>query len=310
FHAGDIPASAVPAQADAAIREIAGALSSTPRPHRNHPYWAGGLALHRATTGGLSNAEFGYRPGWNATALKWRLRLLVSGRPPAVRPWHPRAPDFARARKALAGADRVLIVADEPRSFAHWLRPTMKDVTALSAGHVLDRARSELGQGFDACLMVLSDEKLGSGASLVAAIAPALKPDGKLTILVTGAAAAEASFFCPPDIERAVGTGGWDVAYGCVEAGPVRRAVQQRMVRTMRAAQGSRPAMLPFHAIAWAGLAVLSYLCNLAVRSPGGADGWCSSVVLTLYRTQPAADRAAAPVHRNPTGLMALCAIS
>jgi hypothetical protein len=64
-------------------------------------------------------------------------------------------------------------------------------------------------------------------------------------------------------------------------------------------------------AIAWAGLAAASYLCNLgAARTVGSPRGWCSSIVLTLRRADVAEDRARSPVQRHEAGLMALCAIS
>lgn len=313
FHANDVSPSDIAADADATIREIAGALSPAPCPHRDHPYWIGGLALHRATTGRLADSELGYRPDATMTALKWRLRLLVSGRPPSVRPWHPRALDFALARKALAGADRILVVAGEPRTFAHWLRSTAKSVTALSPEHVLEGKLSMPAISFDAGLVVLTAENLHSVAGLFARIAPTLSPHGRITILVTGETAAEIGFFAPPslsDAELAIGIG-WDIAFGYIEADPIRRAVQQRLIRTMRAAYDSRPALLPFHAIAWAGLAAASYLCNLAAARPSqGRQGWCSSAVLTLQRTKPVAVQASVPDRRNPARLMALCAIS
>jgi hypothetical protein len=314
FHADDIPAGAasIAAGADATIREIDGALSPIPRPHRDHPYWVGGLALHHATTGQLPEAELGYRPAdrpATATGLPWRLRLAAFGRPPSVRPWHPRAPDFARARKALAGAERALVIAREPRTFAHWLRPVAKSVTALDVAHVLDGALS--AEGFDACLIVLGDDALAACAALLATIAPSLTPDAAITVLVTRPPAEEVSLFAPADAGQALREGGWSTVCGYINAGPVRRAVQGRLSPLMRAAYDSAPALLPFHAVGWVALAAASYLCNLMAARPGARPGgWCSSVVLTVRRARPAADRAGMQTRRRSTGMMALCTIS
>jgi hypothetical protein len=318
FHAGDITsaATAVAAQADATVCEIAEALSPAPRPHRDHPYWIGGLALHRATTGRLPEAELGYRPAdrqSTMTALLWRLRLAAFGRPPSVRPWHPRAADYACARKAVAGADHVLVVAGEPRSFAHWLRPMGKSVTALGPAHVLNGALSAPDGGFDACLIVLPEDAVAHGAALLAKVAPSLTQGAAITVLATGNPAEEISLFAPAGDEaaRLLPQGGWSVGSFYTTAGPVRRTVQQRLTRLMRAAYGTSPAFLPFYAIAWAGLAAASYVCNLtAMRPAAEPDGWCSSVVLTVRKAGPAANHAATPVRRHSTGLVALCAIS
>jgi len=309
YHAADITSAAagVAAQAGAAIREIAETLSPAPQPHRDHPYWVGGLALHRATTGQLPEAELGYRPAdrpSTMTALLWRVRLVAFGRPPSVRPWHPRAPDFARARKAVAGADRVLIVAGEPRSFAHWMRPMGKSVTALDAAHVLDCALWTADGGFDACLIVLPDDTVALGAALLAKIAPSLTQGATITVLATGNPAEEISLFAPAGNEaaRMLRQGGWSVGSFYITAGPVRRAIQQRLTRLMRAAYGGPAALLPFYTIAWAGLAAASYVCNLiAMRPAADPRGWCSSIVLTVRKAGPAAGRAGATARRQST---------
>jgi len=318
FHADDITSAAasIAAQADATIQEIAEALSPAPQPHRDHPYWVGGLALHRATTGQLPEAELGYRPAdrpSTVTALLWRARLAAFGRPPSVRPWHPRAPDFARARKAVAGADHALVVAGEPRSFAHWLRPMGKSVTALDAAHVLDGALSAPDGGFDACLIVLADDAVALGAALLARIAPSLTQGAAITVLATGSPADEISLFAPADGDaaRMLRQGGWSVGNFYITAGPIRRAVQQRLTRLMRAAYGGPPALLPFYAIAWVGLAAASYLCNVRATRPAAEPrGWCSSIAMTVRRAGPTTDRAGAPLRHQSTGLVALCAIS
>jgi len=132
-------------------------------------------------------------------------------------------------------------------------------------------------------------------------------------MLVTGNPADEVSLFAPPadDAAGVLRQSGWSVGSFYINASPVRRAVQQRLARLMHTAYRSPPALLPFYAIAWAGLAAASYLCNVwAMRPAVGPRGWCSSVVLTVRRAGPAAGRARAPVRRQSTGLVALCAIS
>jgi hypothetical protein len=332
FHAWDIPATtpAVSSQADATIRAIDRALSPVPCPHRDHPYWIGGLALHGATTGRPLDAELGYRPAGrssSATALLWRLRLSAFGRPPSVRPWHPRAPDFIRAWKTLAAGTalprNLLVIASEPRTFAHWLRPIAGNVTALDTGHVLTGLLPAPAESFNTCLIVLPPEALASVPALLAKISSSIEPNSPITLLVTKNPADEVSVFAPQGVavtEQALRQDGWAVGLRHIEAGSARCAVQHRLIGLTHSAKNSPRAYLPFFAIVWAGLTAISYACNLAAMRPmaGPPPDRCSSVLLTLrWAGQPenaTAARTAGQVgsifRRHPDGLKTLCAAS
>jgi len=332
FHARDIPATvpAVSGQADATIKEIDRALSPVPCPHRDHPYWIGGLALHGATTGRPLDAELGYRPAGRSssvTALLWRLRLSAFGRPPSVRPWHPRAPDFIRAWKTLAAGTslprNLLVIASEPRTFAHWLRPIAKSVTALDTGHVLNGVLLAPAESFNTCLIVLPPEALASVPAVLANISSSIEPNSPITLLVTTNPADEVSVFAPQDVavtEQTLRQDGWAVGFRYIEAGSVRCAVQHRLIGLTHSAKGSPRAYLPFFAIAWAGFTAISYACNLAAMRPmaGPLPDRCSSVLLTLRwagQTKGAlatrtSGRARSIFHRHPDGMKTLCATS
>jgi hypothetical protein len=175
------------------------------------------------------------------------------------------------------------------------------------AAHVMDGGLMG-ADGFDACLIIIDEDALAGSTALVARIAPSLTADAAVTVLVTRPPADEISLFAPGETPW---QDGWSVTHGYINAGPVRRAVQQRLTRLMRAAYGAPMALLPFYAIGWVGLAAASYLCNLAAMRPAAKpQGLCSSAVLLLQRAWPAAYIAGTPACRPSTRLMVLCTIS
>ena len=112
FHAADIPPAVTQTvkHANAFIAMLNRAMSQTPKPHRNHPYWVSAIAAHRwAISKRNQNVDEFVDSGLDAagtwrgrlTTLIHNFRFWAFGRAPRVRPWHPRWPDYRVLENAL-----------------------------------------------------------------------------------------------------------------------------------------------------------------------------------------------------------------
>lgn len=133
FHADEPPPAleAVRAEAKTVVEAIHERIGAAPAPHNGHPFWTGNVARFQSLRPGVPAADASVpspiaAPTPEASGLRriaGRLRGLLVGRPPFVRPWHPDWLDFRaltprleEALRALAPSDRVLHVAtgDDP----------------------------------------------------------------------------------------------------------------------------------------------------------------------------------------------------
>jgi hypothetical protein len=292
FHAADLPLALTErrAEADAAIAAIAEHLSPVPQPHRDHPYWIGGMALRRATTG-RGGPPLGPGLRGAATRLWWRFRLAGFGRPPDLRPWHPRWPDFVAAGHWLGRGGAVLILSDEPHSFAAWAARFAAEAISLPRERLDSSAgrRHIVAAGpFDRCLVVLPD----GGADIadsIGLLGSVLKPGGEIIVLAIKDLRDDPAVLDPANLtalECGLRATGWAMQSSRLAAGPVRRAVQQALVDVARATRrAAKPAAaLAFFACGF--LAFLSFACNqIAVRTAARRNvGRCSSAIFVLRR--------------------------
>ena len=197
FHAGNVPGNvgAVAKEADGFIDEVARRLTAPPQPYRNHPYWIGSLAVHRAATQqSLSDADWEIllgesQPGGDELIrLLWRLRLRLFGLPPEVTKAHFRWPDIHLLAEALRARPRtgVLVVADAPTALAYWVTKSGYDVTSLEIRRLFDLSKPTympLVGRFDTAVVVASEGELAQADGLIARIAPLLKPEGRFLVL-------------------------------------------------------------------------------------------------------------------------------
>jgi|HubBroStandDraft_1064217.scaffolds.fasta_scaffold00018_8 hypothetical protein len=292
FHAGDfaLRLDEIRAEADSTIDAIGRRLAAVPQPHRDHPYWVGGTALWQATTGRPA-PELRSRLGTDATRLWWRMRLSGFGRPPAIRPWHPRWPDFAAARARLGCDGTVLILSDEPRSFGYWAsRPTLRATSVRREifEHASPPRQIGAAGSFDRCLLVVPDE--GAGGVTIRAVEGLqrmLKPEGELVVLVIKDLRDDPSTLDPDGaaaIEGALAKTGWAMQRSFVASGTVRRALQQRIVTSARAMRYGSRAVAASRFLACAILAPVSWVCNeIALRrATGSARPSCSSALFVM----------------------------
>lgn len=206
FHAGDGPETldATIAAADRFIAEVERSMRQKPQPHRDHPYWLGALAAQHEATG----RSLRLHDQWLALGLpegfltrfehpfgRWLLEtiLFVSlGRPPLMRPWHPRWVDHALVLEQLRGflrdpRQRLLMIADRPTAFTVSLADGDERVVRLRKMLFLE-GRPEIYEplvgSFDLCLLELSEGELPQGDEVVDRVVPLMKPDGQILVVV------------------------------------------------------------------------------------------------------------------------------
>ncbi len=200
FHAADIPetVSKLTTEADVFIGGIDCHLSRKPQPHRNHPSWIVATAVHRASAGSYTPLEEPREPivgrGLTASFLEalWHLRLTAFGRPPNVRPWHPRWPDFwlplSTIRSLLIPSSKLVVISNQPATFGRWLEQVCPHVTTLDSSHLLDSGNvggPADGGGFDVGLMIVQGKECGNAAIWVDRAREFLKPDAVLALVLT-----------------------------------------------------------------------------------------------------------------------------
>jgi hypothetical protein len=199
FHAADIPPSlnAVAREADAFIAEVDRRLAAIPPHfHRQHPYWIGAVIAHRLAVsrkfGHDVSPEAIYREYGRNVHIVQRFRDAFFGRPPDVRPWHPRWPDFAimraEMRQLLCGPRRrLLIVSKAPFLFADWLKDTTEQTTSMETRRLLaintDHYAALVGS-FEGCLLIMGESEIRQAQVLMARIAPLLTPGGFVAMSV------------------------------------------------------------------------------------------------------------------------------
>ena len=242
--------------------------------------------------------------GYSLAALIAQLRILVFGRPPDVRAWHPRWPDYrgivAALPGLLAGDGTLAVIGHAPEL----LRPAVARHTGnarfLQIDRFLDLRRSQytplIGR-FSGVLLFLDESELTAIGSTIDRVLPLLAPDGAVLLVAVNGRT-----------DRMQGSFATDFALHAAQLlGPHCRVEDPRFVR----AGWLRVAVLhalrrldvvvrhyPLHAILLAlpvGLLMLAgFLANLLTRSSRTLpdETMISSVSLVL---RPARGRADVP---------------
>lgn len=205
FHADDIPATigAAIAEADRFLLNLTSRLRRKPRPHRNHPYWTGAVAAFKEASGapltsdewrralGLPNLEL--EQGWFARWITENIRFTIFGKPPQVRPWHPRFPDYALINSSLSELglnerSNLLMIADNPTIFTATFSDGGDRVVRIRSSHMLSQPYEvyEPLQGrFDVCLMEIDELEFLRADEMLDRIAPMMRNDGTVLVSVT-----------------------------------------------------------------------------------------------------------------------------
>ena len=335
FHAAALPPALPSVAAEAArfIVEVDRRLSARPQPHRDHPYWLGAIAAHRLAVarrgevaqlapGADAEASPDGPIGYSLAALIAQLRILVFGRPPDVRAWHPRWPDYRGIIAALPGLlaqdgsagndlgkpERTLAVIGHAPEL---LRPAVVRHTGnarfLQINRFLDLRRSRysplVGQ-FSGVLLFLDESELAAIGSIIDRVLPLLVPDGAvLLVAVNGRTERMQQSFATDFALHAAQLFGprCRVENPCfVRAGWLRGAV----LRALRRLDGV-VRHYPLHAILLApavgALMLTAWMANVLTRSSRTLpeDTMISSVSLIL---RPARDGADVPPFGHDPG--------
>ncbi len=301
FHGDERPANLPQfvAQSDAFIASVREALAAPPLRHRRHPYWVGSIAVNRRRSHrplGKDDWSFllGEKPPPPSPWLQ-RLRAKLFGFPPGVTPLHPLWPDYKLPCRTindiLAANGRVLLVAQDSEPFAPWVVRSAGDVATLNSDHLLALTRSQYSEfagAFDACLLLAGEAMLERSDDLIEHIAPLLKTNGRIILLVvnslTAEDATEFSRYFTAQAGRLLNRSVWleDIQY--VELSPRRLAARNTMMRKV-AKSGIRllaAAALP--------ATLVNYFANMRARASRAPPlGTWSSVCVTLRASGQAA---------------------
>jgi hypothetical protein len=196
YHAGDLPTGlpATVAAADEYVAKVARHVRRPPQPHYGHPYWRGAIAtVQEAARGRLSPEALRRLLGAPSRRGYWveRLRALVIGYPPRVRPWHPRWPDYRPVLRRLSPffgdpARQLLHVTDAPTLFSVMLGEAGGRVLTLQTTPFLQSPPDSrvFVDRFDLCLIELDQGDVERIGELVRRLAPVMKDGGSILIAI------------------------------------------------------------------------------------------------------------------------------
>jgi hypothetical protein len=304
FHAKDLPGRlhAVRAEADRFVALIGAKLSSTPQPHRDHPYWLGAIAAHRWSLKRMRRDDAGSgsqppaNPGWSLNRVIQELRILAFGRPPYVHPWHPRWPDYRvlqdRLQKLLSGSPgEAMVVGQNVLFLKEWISRFADDVKLFQTADLSQLNRGQyLAQlkSFHGSVVLLADHELHLCQDLIQRIFPLLTDDGFLLVaVINGRANALHDGFAA---NFAYWSSNLLNVQECISstefvAVTPARATMLRWLVKLNGVISHNPFLAPFLALPVGLLMLASYATNNATRktnsdSPAGGD--CSSVFITF----------------------------
>ena len=195
YHALELPSKLGPeiAEASAYIDEIESSLPP-PQPHRDHPYWLGAIAAHLSAVSRRDGEAVSPRmvnvSRLHEFILGWRSSIF--GRPPNVRPWHPRLPDYRMimdlTRRYFAEQNgRLLIASSTAVMLRDFLGEVSQSVDSLDIGELrgntIGQQRNPLVP-YDGCLLILKEHEIMAAKSLISAIKPLLAESKYLLIFV------------------------------------------------------------------------------------------------------------------------------
>ena len=198
FHASDLPPrlDTRVAESGAYIDAIERSLPP-PQPHRNHPYWLGAMAAHEWAVARREKPAVPLTAPdlleFQATGLTWwlyQIRNFVYGRPPNVRPWHPRWPDYRMfmklARRHFSGkSGKLLVLSSAPAAFADFLSGISPSSVSLDLNHFLTMGSKQyqpMRGTFEGCLLVVGEMQISRMRELLRRIKPLFPGNGSLLV--------------------------------------------------------------------------------------------------------------------------------
>ena len=310
FHSGDIPerTNVVLKEAEMFVSKVANLLPPKPRPHRLHPYWDGAIAsYHEATGSRLTDREWRLALGLPNAAWgdsKWvdgvfaSLGHLMFGKPPHVRPWHPRRPDFdlilnqLRDHHATGKSDtKLLLVADRPTIFTTSLpdggERVLRIRTSQMNKHPLDYF-DPLNGRFDVCLVELGEEEFDRADEIIDRIAPLMAANGSIMIAVSnqqaGSRELEFNRSISTQASRFIRPSAKSTVFRFVPANKLRWRSLRDMMNIARNVRTNPKLHLPRMVVLGPFLAIGAYIGNRLTKPTIGIPpkGIISSMLLTI----------------------------
>lgn len=238
----------------------------------------------------------------------WRVRKSIFGIVPEVTRFHTRWPDYSmprdELRQVVSNNGRLLVVADQPSRFAHWVTAMTSDVFTLEWDRLIAaRPNRALGgmpewyrsliESFDACLVVVTEPMLETATGAMERLGALLKLPGQISIMILNDrpfhnAAAFSEVFARNAAEL-LDRSSWQLEIHYISATRLRWLVYRlsdQVLERLRDAYKRGSIALPLWGALAIGLGIATYLANFRVRSTTSPpSGLWSSVFLMLRRT-------------------------
>jgi hypothetical protein len=236
-----------------------------------------------------------------ATGFNWwlyRFRNAVFGRPPQVKSWHPRWPDYrmfmALAQRHFSGnAGSLLIISNAPAAFGNFLSDVSQSVVSLDLSRFLTLNREQfkpLMGSFEGCLLVLGDAHINRARDLSRRIKVLLPRDRTLLVFAINGQGAELGPWFSGDMLHDVGQFFdhdmpiEEVVF--VPAGLVPWIALRGMQNAFALVQKNW-LWMSVESLIVGVLTIVSFLCNLGRRTSSDPpyNQSCSSVGLVMRKT-------------------------
>ncbi len=171
------------------------------KPFRDHPYWIGAIAAHRRGLARVRKAKAG-KPSVKTSedteaityhSMLYALREFFLGRPSAVRPWHPRWPDYRMLQGLIRqfmvpkGEAKALLLTNDPAGFRGLLSNFGWAEYNISIRRLLELDEEQFERllgTYRTCLLILRDDDLDQTQALLSRIKPLLAIDDNIVIMV------------------------------------------------------------------------------------------------------------------------------
>jgi hypothetical protein len=283
FHAGDIPATlpAAISEADRFIELVGGKLSKTPQPHRDHWYWIGAIAAHRWALARLAESRGAAasvmpddaRPPWTLARALQDLRIRIFGRPPYVRPWHPRCPDYRlllqRLQALLADSPGTLLTVGRNTVYLKgWVSGLTRDVKVMQTSELLELGRrpyTTLVKKFSAAFVLINESEMPSCGEIIARLLPLVADGGFVMLAVINSRADETNDHFSREFayqsSRLLNAQGAIVSAHFVPISWLRAAALRRLLKFDRLLS-NHPILAPLLAVPVAAAALATYIAN------------------------------------------------
>ena len=212
---------------------------------------------------------------YSIESIAGRVGRLLLGHAPEVRRMHPRWADFRLPRAALeevfADPERhVLIVSGQPTHLTNWVSDRAPNAQRIPVRRLLGKqsVADKPPQGFETCLLELSEHDFGSSDEIIDLIVPLLRPGASIYVVALNRRWDDGA----PQFGRAftanaahfLRAGLWPDEIHFASAGRLRWWLNATCVRIAGTMFRAPAIYVPVRAAFAFGLAMVALLCNLA----------------------------------------------